>query len=100
MAQGEKTVIYVSTREQSVLLARSLRARVPQLALLIGFYNAGLSRRERIRVEQLFRTGSLTVLVSTSAFGEGVNIGDITHVVLYGMPYNCLLYTSPSPRDS
>lgn len=98
VAQGEKTVIYVSTREQSVLLARSLRARVPQLALLIGFYNAGLSRRERIRVEQLFRTGSLTVLVSTSAFGEGVNIGDITHVVLYGMPYNDIEFNQMSGR--
>ena len=57
VAQGEKSVIYVSSREQSVALARNLRKRVPQMAPLIGFYNAGLSRAERTRVEELFRTG-------------------------------------------
>ena len=53
----------------------------------IGFYNAGLSRDERERVERLFREGVLRVLVCTSAFGEGVDIPDIRHVVLYGMPF-------------
>lgn len=43
VATGEKTVIYVNSREHSVALARMLRRRVPQLACMIGFYNAGLS---------------------------------------------------------
>ena len=58
-----------------------------------GFYNAGLSRSERKRIEQLFRTDALLVLIATSAFGEGVDIPNIRHVVLYHMPF-CLLYTS------
>ena len=36
-------------------LARMLRRRVPQLACMIGFYNAGLSRDARKRLEELFR---------------------------------------------
>ncbi|MDO4182005.1 MAG: single-stranded-DNA-specific exonuclease RecJ [Coriobacteriia bacterium] len=88
VATGEKTVVYVNSREQSVAVARSLRRRVPHIAPLIGFYNAGLSRSERQRVEQLFRTNDLTVLVATSAFGEGVNIPNIRHVVLYHLPFN------------
>ncbi|MEG2628884.1 MAG: single-stranded-DNA-specific exonuclease RecJ [Raoultibacter sp.] len=88
VASGEKTVIYVNSRAQSVALARMLRKQVPQMASLVGFYNAGLSRAERKRIEELFRTDALCVLVATSAFGEGVNIPNIRHVVLYHLPFN------------
>jgi single-stranded-DNA-specific exonuclease len=98
IASGGKTVIYVNSREQSVAVARALRKKVPQLGLLIGFYNAGLARPERTRVEDLFRRGLLTVLVATSAFGEGVNIPDIRHVVLYHLPYNEIEFNQMSGR--
>lgn len=98
VAGGEKTVIFVNSREQSVILARKLRKRVPQLAPLVGFYNAGLSRAERKRIEGLFRAGALSVLVSTSAFGEGVDIPDIRHVVLYHMPFNAIEFNQMSGR--
>ena len=98
IASGEKTVIYVNSRTSSVQLARSLRQRVPQIALMIGFYNAGLSRGERARIENMFRTGHLSVLVATSAFGEGVNIPDIRHVVLYHLPYNEIEFNQMSGR--
>ena len=98
VARGEKTVVYVSSREQSVAVARSLRARVPQLASRIGFYNAGLSRVERNRAEELFRTDAFCVLVATSAFGEGVNIPHIRRVVLYGLPFNEIEFNQMSGR--
>ena len=98
VAGGEKTVVYVNSREQSVAVARTLRKRVPQMAPLIGFYNAGLTRAERARVEQLFRTDALKVLVATSAFGEGVNIPNIRHVVLYHLPYNEVEFNQMSGR--
>ena len=88
ISRGEKTVVYVNSRQESVSLARALRAQVPQLASMIGFYNAGLNREERARVEDLFRSDKLCVLVTTSAFGEGVNIPNIRHAVLYHMPFN------------
>ena len=88
VASGGKAVIYVNSREQSVGVARRLRRRVPQLAPMIGFYNAGLTRIERNRIEDLFRRGDIQVLVSTSAFGEGIDIPDIRNVVLYHMPFN------------
>lgn len=88
LAQGKKTVVYVGTREQSIAVARRQRARVPQLAPYIGFYNAGLSRIERKRIEALFRNDDIQVLVATSAFGEGIDIPNIRNVVLYHMPTN------------
>ena len=98
IAGGEKTVIYVNSREQSVALARALRKLAPHMAPLIGFYNAGLTRSDRKRIEELFRTDVLAVLVATSAFGEGVNIPNIRHVVLYHMPFNEIEFNQMSGR--
>lgn len=98
IASGGKCVIYVNSREQSVGIARRLRRRVPQLALQIGFYNAALSREERARIEGLFRSGALQVLVATSAFGEGIDIPDIRHVVLYHMPFSDIEFNQMAGR--
>ena len=98
VAAGGKTVIYVNSREQSVGVARRLRRRVPQLAPLIGFYNAGLTRAERKRIEELFRAGAIQVLVATSAFGEGIDIPDIRNVVLYHMPFNDVEFNQMAGR--
>ena len=98
VATGEKTVVFVNSREQSVAVARALRKHAPQVAPLIGFYNAGLSRSERKRIEQLFRTDALLVLVATSAFGEGIDIPNIRHVVLYHMPFNEIEFNQMSGR--
>ena len=98
VASGEKTIVYVNSRTMSVDIARVLRALVPHVAMQIGFYNAGLSREERARIERLFRDGVLRVLVCTSAFGEGVNIPDVRHVVLYAMPFSDAEFNQMSGR--
>ena len=98
VATGEKTVIYVNSRDQSVALAKTLRKRVPDYASHIAFYNAGLTRTDRHRVEEAFRDGCLSCIVSTSAFGEGVNLPDIRHVVLYHMPFGAIEFNQMSGR--
>lgn len=98
VASGEKCVIYVNSREQSVNLARSLRSKVLHLAPMIGFYNAGLPREDRERIEELFRNGTIRTLVATSAFGEGIDIPDIRHVVLYHMPFSEIEFNQMAGR--
>ena len=98
VARGEKCVIYVNSREQTVKLAKILRDAIPQLGHKIAFYNAGLTRTERNMVEEAFRTGELNCIVSTSAFGEGVNIPDIRHVFLYHMPFGSIEFNQMSGR--
>ena len=98
ISTGEKTVIYVNSRAGAVELVRNLRAMVPHVAPQIGFYHAGLAREERNRVEKLFRDDVLRVLVCTSAFGEGVNIPNIRHVVLYHMPFSEVEFNQMSGR--
>ena len=98
VATGEKCVVYVNSREQTVSLTRTLRRRVPELGARIAYYNAGVSRPDRARVERAFRDGRLTCIVSTSAFGEGVNLPDIRHVVLYHMPFSATEFNQMSGR--
>ncbi len=98
VARGDKCVIYVNSREQTVKLAKILRDAIPQLGHKIAFYNAGLTRSERNMVEEAFRTGELNCIVSTSAFGEGVNIPDIRHVFLYHMPFGSIEFNQMSGR--
>ncbi len=88
VAQGEKAIVYVNSRDTTVTLARQLRSRVPGLFHRVAFYNGGLTRLARHAVERAFREGDISVVVATSAFGEGVNIPDIRNVVLYHLPFN------------
>jgi single-stranded-DNA-specific exonuclease len=85
-ASGEKVIVYVNSRDVSVKLARQLRAKVPDLLHRVAFYNGGMTRESRCAVERAFREGEISVVVATSAFGEGVNIPDVRHVVLYHLP--------------
>ncbi len=95
---GEKIVVYVNSRDASVRLARMLRKRVPEVARKTAFYNGGLSRSVRHAVEGAFRSGEVQVVIATSAFGEGVNIPDIRHVVLYHLPFSDVEFNQMAGR--
>ncbi len=98
IARGEKVVAYVNSREQTLQLARQLRHHLPSHAPKIGFYNAGLPKRKRKQVEAAFRAGELMCIISTSAFGEGIDIPDIRHVVLFHLPFNDIEFNQMSGR--
>ena len=98
VARGEKSVVYVPSRDQAVSLVRMLRHRIPELAARTAFYHAGLPRATRARVERAFRGDELSCIVSTSAFGEGVNLPGIRHVALYGLPLGRVEFNQMSGR--
>jgi single-stranded-DNA-specific exonuclease len=96
--RDEKSVVYVNSREGAMALVRMLRHALPDQAMRISYYHAGLSRRERLLVERSFRDGRLGCIVATSAFGEGVNIPDIRHAVLYHLPFGEVEFNQMSGR--
>jgi single-stranded-DNA-specific exonuclease len=81
-------IVYVNSREQSVSIAGMLRGVSPLLSSRVAFYNGGVPRGLRHAIEAAFRTGDITAIVATSAFGEGVNIPDVRHVALLHLPFN------------
>ena len=95
---GDKCIVYVNSRDQATTLARMLRHRVPELAARIAFYHAGLPKADRARIEDAFRDGVLRAIVSTSAFGEGIDIPDIAHVVLYHLPFSEIEFNQMAGR--
>ncbi len=98
VATETKCVAYVNSRDAAQELARMLRHRLPALAPRIAFYHAGLSRADRAVVEEAFRAGELSCIVATSAFGEGIDIPDIEHVVLFHMPFSDIEFNQMSGR--
>lgn len=97
-ASGDKVIVYVNSRETTVQLARQLRSKVPHLVHAVAFYNGGMTRESRHAVEGAFRDGAVRVVVATSAFGEGVNIPDVRHVVLYHLPFNAVEFNQMCGR--
>ena len=58
----------------------------------MGFYHAGLSSQERVKVEKEYREGKIKILTATNAFGMGVDHPDIRLVVHTQMPGNIESY--------
>ncbi len=86
---GEKVVIYLNSRQKVVELAELLRERANALVQnKVCYYHGGLTSADRVAIENAFRAGELKVIVTTSAFGEGIDIPDIRHVVLYHLSFS------------
>ncbi len=88
VSTGVKTIIYVNSRLQTVELAAMLRETVPGMADQIIFYHAGLGSEQRNTIERMFRSGEVAAVVSTSAFGEGIDIPDVKQIVVFHLNFN------------
>ena len=87
--KGEKTLVYVNSRQMVVKLAGELRnAADDTIKPTICYYHGGLPIVDRVKIENDFREGTLKVIVTTSAFGEGIDVPDIRHVVLYHLSFS------------
>ena len=86
---GEKVVVYMNSRLKAVQTAELLREKSPaSMQNKICYYHGGLASADRAAIENAFRSGELQVIVTTSAFGEGIDIPDIRHVVLYHLSFS------------
>jgi ATP-dependent DNA helicase RecQ len=75
-------MVYAATRRTTDSLADLLRSRgVDAVA-----YHAGVSDRERDRIQTRFIAGQARVIVATSAFGMGIDRPDVRRVVHYDVP--------------
>lgn len=85
----EKVVVYMNSRLKAVQTAELLREKSPAFMQdKICYYHGGLASADRAAIENAFRSGELQVIVTTSAFGEGIDIPDIRHVVLYHLSFS------------
>lgn len=97
-SSGERCIVYVNTREAACAVARELRHRLPDMAHRVAFYHGGLDRMRRMAVERAFRAGKVSCVVATSAFGEGIDLPDVRHVVLWSLPFDAVQFNQMSGR--
>ena len=77
-------IIFVRTKTMTVELVEKLEARGHSTAALSG--DIKQSMREKI-VERL-RKGSLDIVVATDVAARGLDVGRISHVINYDIPYD------------
>eukprot|EP00118_Oscarella_pearsei_P017858 m.179698 g.179698 ORF g.179698 m.179698 type:complete len:353 (+) comp39227_c1_seq2:853-1911(+) len=66
----------------------------------IGVYHASMSDEAKQLKHSYFKDGKIRILIATSAFGMGVDISDITFVLMYGVPQNGLMFSQISGRGA
>ena len=76
-------IIFCTTRKETVMIARDVRLRLPHQE--VRHYHAGLSREERDCVETWFFSSRDGMLCATSAYGMGVDKGDIRSIIHIGI---------------
>ncbi|MGF1495065.1 MAG: RecQ family ATP-dependent DNA helicase [Microcoleaceae cyanobacterium] len=81
--QRQTGLIYVRTRKDSENLARWLQEKSYSTAP----YHAGLSARERRRIEQEWLQDEVKSVVCTSAFGMGINKSNVRWVAHFQAPF-------------
>ena len=77
--------IFTSTRQSAERLGRLVSEVTPALC-----YHAGMSREERVSVEERLRSDKGRSVVSTSAFGMGMDYSHLRWVVLWEAPPSLL----------
>ena len=98
LEKGGKVLIYVNSRQKGAEVANNLRHLAPALKDKVVYYHAGLNDKLRTAVQNGFTGSEFKAILATSAFGEGINIPDITDIVLYHLPFNFVEYNQQSGR--
>ena len=75
-------IIYCSTRKQVERVWRKLREQ----GIDVPMYHGGMSDQDRERMQNLFMSREVDIVVATNAFGMGVDRGDVRFVLHWDIP--------------
>ncbi|ULQ56418.1 RecQ family ATP-dependent DNA helicase [Flavihumibacter rivuli] len=79
------SVVYCKSRKRTVEVARQLQSA----GISATYYHAGLDQEDRNERQQLWMGNQVRVMVSTNAFGMGIDKPDVRTVIHYDAP-DCL----------
>ena len=81
-------LIFVRTKNSTVELADKLEARGYAASAL----NGDIAQNQRERTIQQLKNGKLDIIVATDVAARGLDVGRISHVVNYDVPYDTETY--------
>lgn len=88
-------IVFCQSREGTRILAEMIQRRLP---FETRFYHAGLEREEKTAIETWFMESETGILISTCAYGMGVNKKNIRTVIHYGSPPSAEAYIQEAGR--
>lgn len=86
LTEPSPAMIFVPTRASTEKIARVLRATGRRVVT----YHGGMSSEERKNTEALIQNQAPQLIVSTSAFGMGMDYGHLNRVILWQIPTSIL----------
>jgi ATP-dependent DNA helicase RecQ len=93
-AGAGRAIIYCSTRKKAETVADALRSA----GFAANHYHAGRTALARDRAQRGFALGRTRVLVATSAFGMGIDHGDVRLIVHFQTPGSVEAYYQEAGR--
>ena len=97
--QVPKTVIFCLSKDDVLAVYTFLlKAASPCNRHFVGIYHASLTEHSRSVHQDRFSDGRERIIVSTSAFGMGVDVSDISLVICFGCPSNGLEFVQQIGR--
>lgn len=87
-------IIYIRSRKISEQLAKHLNKE----GLSAEYYHAGIDIGERKKVEERWKANKSRIIVSTNAFGMGIDKPDVRFVIHHGLPNSIEEYYQEAGR--
>jgi RecQ family ATP-dependent DNA helicase len=80
--EGHKIIIYTNKRDQTNELSKEINKKYGTIS---SYYHAGMSKVLRNKIQTKFNNGTYNVIVSTVAFGMGID-QTVRCVIIFGSP--------------
>ncbi|MEL6124379.1 MAG: RecQ family ATP-dependent DNA helicase, partial [Bacteroidota bacterium] len=77
-----KAIIYARSRRNVMMLSRMLTNH----GISSTYYHAGVSYKNKQKRQEQFSKGDIQIIAATNAFGMGIDVADIRHVIHYDLP--------------
>ncbi len=87
-------IIYVRSRKKTV----EYQKKLAQIGISVEYYHAGMDMKTRRQVEKRWLKNETKVVVSTNAFGMGIDKSEVNFVVHMDVPSNMEEYYQESGR--
>ena len=91
---GTSSIVYTSSRKETERLGEYLRRQ----GLSAAYYHAGMTPDKRTKTQKQFENDQVKIIVSTVAFGMGVDKANIGNVVHYNLPSSVENYYQEAGR--
>jgi ATP-dependent DNA helicase RecQ len=85
---GQAGIIYCLSRNGTEQVAEKLRGS----GYKVGYYHAGMSSKDRSKVQEAFLKDDIQVICATIAFGMGIDKSNVRWVIHFNLPKNMESY--------